>query len=110
ACFFVSSRRRHTRSKRDWSSDVCSSDLFAVLQKCPGGDLHKPGIPHQVLQFGLFKTVVAVKVGVVVVEVTVLRVQVRKTQAPARSEERRVGRESKPRGGASYSECTGQKR
>src|SRR5438067_10968717 len=26
-CFFFSSRRRHTRSKRDWSSDVCSSDL-----------------------------------------------------------------------------------
>src|SRR5699024_11745198 len=25
--FFVSSRSRHTRSKRDWSSDVCSSDL-----------------------------------------------------------------------------------
>src|SRR6266513_6467307 len=24
---FFSSRRRHTRSKRDWSSDVCSSDL-----------------------------------------------------------------------------------
>src|SRR6266513_1319133 len=27
--FFFSSRRRHTRSKRDWSSDVCSSDLAA---------------------------------------------------------------------------------
>src|SRR5699024_12133454 len=27
--FFFSSRRRHTRSKRDWSSDVCSSDLLA---------------------------------------------------------------------------------
>src|SRR5699024_11741288 len=27
--FFFSSRRRHTRSKRDWSSDVCSSDLKA---------------------------------------------------------------------------------
>src|SRR5207249_8648285 len=27
-CFFFSSRRRHTRSKRDWSSDVCSSDLY----------------------------------------------------------------------------------
>src|SRR5206468_10481240 len=27
ACFFFSSRRRHTRSDRDWSSDVCSSDL-----------------------------------------------------------------------------------
>src|SRR2546421_9102388 len=25
--FFFSSRRRHTRSDRDWSSDVCSSDL-----------------------------------------------------------------------------------
>src|SRR2546429_3456855 len=30
--FFFSSRRRHTRCSRDWSSDVCSSDLaeFAV--------------------------------------------------------------------------------
>src|SRR5690606_40526857 len=25
--FFFSSRRRHTRFSRDWSSDVCSSDL-----------------------------------------------------------------------------------
>src|SRR2546421_5954774 len=36
--FFFSSRRRHTRSDRDWSSDVCSSDLslgdilFAILE------------------------------------------------------------------------------
>src|SRR5437868_8006339 len=29
--FFFSSRRRHTRSKRDWSSDVCSSDLNRLL-------------------------------------------------------------------------------
>src|SRR2546429_7604381 len=28
--FFFSSRRRHTRCSRDWSSDVCSSDLDAV--------------------------------------------------------------------------------
>src|SRR5699024_12041464 len=28
--FFFSSRRRHTRSKRDWSSDVCSSDLITL--------------------------------------------------------------------------------
>src|SRR2546429_4481501 len=27
--FFFSSRRRHTRCSRDWSSDVCSSDLLA---------------------------------------------------------------------------------
>ena len=26
--FFFSSRRRHTRLRRDWSSDVCSSDLL----------------------------------------------------------------------------------
>src|SRR5439155_16626116 len=29
-CFFFSSRRRHTRWPRDWSSDVCSSDLVVV--------------------------------------------------------------------------------
>src|SRR2546429_2024015 len=28
--FFFSSRRRHTRCSRDWSSDVCSSDLIVV--------------------------------------------------------------------------------
>src|SRR5699024_12140683 len=32
AVFFLSSRRRHTRSKRDWSSDVCSSDLMRDAQ------------------------------------------------------------------------------
>src|SRR5690606_40979655 len=33
--FFFSSRRRHTRFSRDWSSDVCSSDLTIrqLLQK-----------------------------------------------------------------------------
>src|SRR5438874_10649442 len=29
--FFFSSRRRHTRSLRDWSSDVCSSDLILIV-------------------------------------------------------------------------------
>src|SRR2546429_2894388 len=29
--FFFSSRRRHTRCSRDWSSDVCSSDLPSIL-------------------------------------------------------------------------------
>ena len=28
--FFFSSRRRHTRYWRDWSSDVCSSDLTGI--------------------------------------------------------------------------------
>src|SRR5260221_10006729 len=30
--FFFSSRRRHTRSLCDWSSDVCSSDLRALVR------------------------------------------------------------------------------
>src|SRR2546422_1713276 len=42
--FFFSSRRRHTRCSRDWSSDVCSSDLppllaaaTVLLAACHGG-------------------------------------------------------------------------
>src|SRR3989440_3487799 len=40
--FFFSSRRRHTRSDRDWSSDVCSSDLVEVQLEQVGwlGELH----------------------------------------------------------------------
>src|SRR2546422_7674878 len=30
--FFFSSRRRHTICSRDWSSDVCSSDLFHAVE------------------------------------------------------------------------------
>src|SRR5690554_7499554 len=33
--FFFSSRRRHTRCGRDWSSDVCSSDLRLAEQYEP---------------------------------------------------------------------------
>src|SRR5699024_12205883 len=43
--FCFSSRRRHTRSKRDWSSDVCSSDLI---------DEEFTGIISSVTSFGLF--------------------------------------------------------
>src|SRR4030066_1085664 len=35
--FFFSSRRRHTRFKCDWSSDVCSSDLPTILGVAVGG-------------------------------------------------------------------------
>src|SRR6266496_5132041 len=34
--FFFSSRLRHTRSLRDWSSDVCSSDLYLLGIECDG--------------------------------------------------------------------------
>src|SRR5258707_7460620 len=35
-CVFFSSRRRHTRYWRDWSSDVCSSDLLGGLALAVG--------------------------------------------------------------------------
>src|SRR5207247_7082790 len=39
--FFFSSRRRHTRSTRDWSSDVCSSDLvmYAIFKSGLDGEI-----------------------------------------------------------------------
>src|SRR5207237_6660228 len=41
---FFSSRRRHTRFKCDWSSDVCSSDLKG---QC-GGARRRPGLVMQI--------------------------------------------------------------
>src|SRR6267142_3125035 len=35
--FFFSSRRRHTRLTCDWSSDVCSSDLWNMMMSMSGG-------------------------------------------------------------------------
>src|SRR5690606_40352266 len=55
--FFFSSRRRHTRFSRDWSSDVCSSDL-AVIGTEQGGDLGAdaegvgPGVGGTVMETG----------------------------------------------------------
>src|SRR3989449_8185232 len=37
--FFFSSRRRHTRCSRDWSSDVCSSDLALSVCNVPESSL-----------------------------------------------------------------------
>src|SRR3989449_8277301 len=51
AFFFFSSRRRHTRCSRDWSSDVCSSDLRVPGAQAPaisdsiiGGQLRSEGL------------------------------------------------------------------
>src|SRR5207247_1044809 len=46
--FFFSSRRRHTRSTRDWSSDVCSSDLADGDAAFEHGvqPSHPPAIPR----------------------------------------------------------------
>src|SRR5215510_9701436 len=53
--FFFSSRRRHTRWPRDWSSDVCSSDLSPLrvmvrdMQKLAAGDFNVvlPGLDRK---------------------------------------------------------------
>src|SRR6476620_6951896 len=42
--FFFSSRRRHTRYWRDWSSDVCSSDLFDVVMRLGDQDRSTSGL------------------------------------------------------------------
>src|SRR2546429_3505950 len=56
AFFFFSSRRRHTRCSRDWSSDVCSSDLQSIGE--PGTQLtmrtfHTGGVAGQDITHGL---------------------------------------------------------
>src|SRR6266480_709267 len=43
--FFFSSRRRHTRLTCDWSSDVCSSDLWVQVVRDGGFDL--AGTPYE---------------------------------------------------------------
>src|SRR5690625_7592421 len=43
--FFFSSRRRHTRWPRDWSSDVCSSDLRTIKELVDAGHLIKVQVP-----------------------------------------------------------------
>src|SRR5690606_39475474 len=83
--FFFSSRRRHTRFSRDWSSDVCSSDLTPAPQIVPTGEL-KGFVPldnHQAVP-------------------APLAVGKRLSIAPERSEERRVGKECRCRWSRSH--------
>src|SRR5690606_40371819 len=44
--FFFSSRRRHTRFSRDWSSDVCSSDLEIINRLIKQGLLFQKDNPN----------------------------------------------------------------
>src|SRR5699024_5119731 len=52
---FFSSRRRHTRSKRDWSSDVCSSDL---IRKITTGNAKTPHKVFKVKDMEEFDSIV----------------------------------------------------
>src|SRR5699024_11517581 len=100
--FFFSSRRRHTRSKRDWSSDVCSSDLICshtdALENCapsPFGDL--VASPSH----GKYHTRGHASISDVHHQMEINSID--DWQAPIRrSEERRVGKEYRSRWGQEY--------
>src|SRR5258707_1566420 len=99
--FFFSSRRRHTRYWRDWSSDVCSSDLAAVQSywRIPelklGFDLGAQpwdfmGTPNWFISHSHLDHIAALPV-------YVARRRMMKMEPPNiyRSEERRVGKEGR---------------
>src|SRR5207248_5867130 len=90
--FFFSSRRRHTRSYGDWSSDVCSSDLihraFAAASARPGA-LRGRGFCGGCRRRGPFTVSIWVEMGE----------SYAPPNAALRSEERRVGKEGRIRGG-----------
>src|SRR5207249_5551000 len=98
------SRRRHTRSKRDWSSDVCSSDLLVKWLKKPGDKIARDEplfeistdkvdaeIPSPAA--GVLKEI-KVKEG----ETVAIKTVVATIETEGRSEERRVGKECRARG------------
>src|SRR3712207_8955541 len=89
-CFF-SSRRRHTRYWRDWSSDVCSSDLLAIAKKVRhvdetiiGQRLHFVRVAAQLFYIGRQRLYVA-------------ELHSAGDAPQDRSEERRVGKECRSR-------------
>src|SRR5690349_23361269 len=92
AFFFFSSRRRHTRSLRDWSSDVCSSDLAlcaAALAAYLLTDLLAGFVHFLGDRFGSIDTPVFGSTFLLPFHAHHL--------APERSEERRVGKECRSR-------------
>src|SRR5690606_39827865 len=95
-CFFFSSRRRHTRFSRDWSSDVCSSDLFlqAAAVRQAGQWVMLGKIVDVSLRAGLFGDVGG---GAPETEVRAVEQDRTRRQAIMRSEERRVGKECRSR-------------
>src|SRR5438874_13761423 len=87
--FFFSSRRRHTRSLRDWSSDVCSSDLDGIFRPTPASGRKMPSRSERTLaRVGGSRSLISLRCGPRAVS--------------ARSEERRVGKEWKSRWSLDY--------
>src|SRR3712207_8082739 len=88
--FFFSSRRRHTRYWRDWSSDVCSSDLPIFSSR----SFMVSGLTFKSLMHFEFIFVNGVREWSTFI---LLHVAVQFFQHHLRSEERRVGKECRSR-------------
>src|SRR5207253_6228110 len=91
--FFFSSRRRHTRWPRDWSSDVCSSDLIVTLVPGTGDEV-------QALKAGIMEIAdifVVNKADREGAERLASAVEANLALHHYRSEERRVGKEGRAR-------------
>src|SRR3989449_4897494 len=84
--FFFSSRRRHTRCSRDWSSDVCSSDLLL------DPPLHEflPSVDDLLTELAELKMTVRGAVTLADMDKVL-------DEIDERSEERRVGKECRSR-------------
>src|SRR5207245_4774791 len=96
--FFFSSRRRHTRCYRDWSSDVCSSDLGFINCTASIGGFVGPKIFGDLSQrTGSFNTGFAVMIACWIIASLLVLVCPRE-RAEVRSEERRVGKEWRAEG------------
>src|SRR5699024_11753304 len=93
--FFFSSRRRHTRSKRDWSSDVCSSDLEHPEHKENTGRTGRRQILRVLGELRLISNDVIIPERSGSPVYTPLRDRVMYCVYSTRSEERRVGKECK---------------
>src|SRR5256886_5971133 len=91
--FFFSSRRRHTRFDCDWSSDVCSSDLWKAgdPRRSPAGEARE-GDYRESYWMGRLMPGPELSSGRLSVESVLLQ-----TLAHLRSEERRVGKECRSR-------------
>src|SRR5206468_9476906 len=91
--FFFSSRRRHTRSDRDWSSDVCSSDLInGPRSKCFIRFKHECIHPLPQSKY-ICERIPPVPLWIVINKCDVLISVLEGMKGEERSEERRVGKE-----------------
>src|SRR5690606_41179606 len=95
--FFFSSRRRHTRFSRDWSSDVCSSDLLNVTE-APGTAQMVEAVTIDDASKSFSDTTTTIKVSISLMPLHIYPKCPNSSTPAVRSEERRVGKECRSRG------------